>query len=69
MSASRDIINILEYGNIQTTCKFGLLQSILDYIFENPLGNNRQGFHFIPFLELARKYLYYFWILTEQQIP
>ncbi|MCB1156500.1 MAG: hypothetical protein KDK45_03275 [Leptospiraceae bacterium] len=62
-------MQILEFGKKSSTYKLCLLRSILDHIFENPAPQTGIGFQFIPLFQVAKSFLFYYWILTEQKIP
>jgi hypothetical protein len=69
MNIIKDILNILDYGKLTSTYKLCLLRSLIDYTFENLDARPKYGYYFIPLMEVTRKFIYYYWILTEKGIP
>lgn len=69
MSAIRDIAAILEYGSKSSTYKYALLRSIVEFTMERPDDRPLFGWHLIPAIWLARRFISYYWLLTEQGVP
>ncbi len=46
-----------------STYKFALVSAIIDYIIENPNEYPKNGFHNIPIIYLAKRWLYYYYPL------
>ena len=59
---------ILNSGTRNTTYKFGLLTSIVDYVIENPLERPMNNFHFIPLFYLSKQFLAYYYPLILEGV-
>ncbi len=59
---------VLKREKISSTYKYALLTSIMDYIIENPAELPKNGFHYIPVLYLAKRFLYYYFPTTFPNI-
>jgi len=46
-----------------STYKFALVTAIIDYVIENPNEFPENGFHYIPIIYLAKRWLYYYYPL------
>ncbi|MHA1866720.1 MAG: HNH endonuclease [Candidatus Heimdallarchaeaceae archaeon] len=59
---------ILSCGTKNTTYKYCLLTSIVDYVIENPEEPQVNNFHFIPIFYLTKQFLAYFFPLVLNNI-
>ena len=55
--------SVLLDENKSSTYKFALMSAIMDYIIEKPNEYPRNGFHNIPIIYLAKRWLYYYYPL------
>ncbi len=46
-----------------STYKFALMSAIIDYVIEKPNEYPQNGFHNIPIIYLAKRWLYYYYPL------
>ncbi len=46
-----------------STYKYALISAIMDYVIENPSEFPKNGFHYIPVINLAKQWLYYYYPL------
>lgn len=69
MSTIIEIERIISRGSKQTTYKLAVLRAIVDFIIEHPGREPRNGWHFIPVLDLARRALTYYWRLALEGVP
>jgi hypothetical protein len=61
MNTAAAIDLILNHGEKQSTYKLAVLRSLVDITIEQPSQEPRNGFHLIPVVELARRFLAYYW--------
>jgi hypothetical protein len=69
MEAPRQAEMILKHGSKSSTYKFALLKALIDYVIENPTEEAQNGFHYIPGIYLAKRFLRYYWPLWRHGIP
>jgi len=68
MESPRQVEAILKFGSKSTTYKYALLKAIVDYVIEHPTEAAVNGFHYIPGIYLAKKFLRYYWPLWKNSI-
>ncbi len=68
MESPKQIEAILEFGSKSSTYKYALLKTMIDYIMEHPTETAVNGFHYIPGIYLAKKFLRYYWPLSYHGI-
>ncbi|MEX2681257.1 MAG: hypothetical protein Q6373_006630 [Candidatus Sigynarchaeota archaeon] len=61
MSVIKDISSILTYGEMTTSYKHATLLALFDYIAEQPSEAPANNFHFLPVIDLARRFVAYYW--------
>jgi len=61
MHAASAIERVLSEGKKSSTYKLALLRAIVDYVIESPQQVSRNGLHFVPLIDLARRALMYYW--------
>ncbi len=60
---------ILKHGSKSSTYKFPLLKALIDYVIEHLTEEAQNGFHYIPGIYLAKRFLRYYWPLWRHGIP
>jgi hypothetical protein len=55
------IDRILEMGRRQSTYKLAVLRAVVETVIERPGQEPRNGFHLLPVIEVARRFLSYYW--------
>ncbi len=60
MEIIRGFEHVLERESTSSTYKYALLAAIMDYVIENPAELPKNGFHYIPLIYIAKRYLYYY---------
>lgn len=68
MESPRLIEAILAEGAMSSTYKYALLKAVIDYIIDAPTERDANGFHTIPAVYLARKFIEYYWPLWRNGI-
>lgn len=58
------IDSVLHDERKSSTYKIALVCALVDYIIEHPGEHPRNGFHYIPLVEIARNVLYYYYPMT-----
>ncbi len=61
MGVIKDISSILAYGEMSTSYKHATLLALFDYIAEQPSEAAANNFHFLPLVDLARRFVAYYW--------
>ena len=61
MNTAATIELILSHGEKRSTYKLALLRAVVDFVVEQPAQEPRNGFHLIPVVELARRFVAYYW--------
>lgn len=61
MNTAAAIEQILDRGKKETTYKLAVLRALVDYVIEHPGREPRNGLHYIPVMEIARRVLAYYW--------
>ena len=56
--------SVLNQEHKTSTYKFALVCSLLDYIIENPDEQHKNGFHYLPLIYIAKRFLYYYYPLA-----
>lgn len=69
MESLKTIENILEYGNKDTTYKYALLVSIVDYLIEFPNVQATNNLHMIPTWYIVKKFISYYYPLINAGVP
>lgn len=69
MEAPRQVEMILRHGKKSTTYKYALLKALIDFTIEHPSEAAVNGFHHIPAVYVAKKFLRYYWPLWKHGIP
>ncbi|RMG25348.1 MAG: hypothetical protein D6732_22485 [Methanobacteriota archaeon] len=68
MEIIRGFEHVLTNEKTTSTYKYALLSAIMDYVIENPAELPRNGFHYIPVIYLAKRFLYYYYPTTFPEI-
>ncbi len=68
MESPRQIEAILKFGSKSSTYKYALLKALIDYVIEHPTEDSENGFHYVPGIYLAKKFLRYYWPLWKSRI-
>jgi len=68
MHAASMVERILATGSTSSTYKFGLLRAIVDHVIESPAQEPKNGLHFLPVVDLARRVLAHYWRPTLEGI-
>jgi hypothetical protein len=61
MGVIKDISSILTNGEMSTSYKHATLLALFDYIAEQPSEAAANNFHFLPLVDLARRFVGYYW--------
>ena len=61
MGVIKDISSILTCGEASTSYKHATLLALFDYIAEQPSEAAANNFHFLPLVDLARRFVGYYW--------
>ena len=69
MNTAAAIERILSHGKKSSTYKLALLRAVVDIVIEQPAQEPRNGFHLIPVVEIARRFLAYYWKPALLQVP
>ena len=69
MNTAATIERILSHGKKSSTYKLALLRAVVDFVIEQPAQEPRNGFHLIPVVELARRFVAYYWKPALLNVP
>ena len=69
MNTAATIERILGHGKKSSTYKLALLRAVVDFVIEQPAQEPRNGFHLIPVVELARRFVAYYWKPALLNVP
>jgi alkylhydroperoxidase family enzyme len=69
VNTATSIERILSQGKKSSTYKLAVLRAVIDFVIEHPAREPRNGFHFIPLVELARRALAYYWRPALEEVP
>jgi hypothetical protein len=69
MNTVAAIEQVLSRGRKESTYKLAVLRALVDFVIEHPGREPRNGLHYIPVVEIARRVLTFYWRPTLDGIP